>query len=379
MHVESAAAGENPTPEPNPDAPRRNRRTPDPVQDNLYHSAEDKQAVRHLEHVLLGENLNRTRGQVAEEAGLSLIQARRIWRSLGFPKLKTDDIFFTAADVEALKDLKHISESHGVSPECSVSLTRSVGQLMDRMVAWQIEALVEDMTATRGISDSKARHELLELLPELMDDLERVLTYGYRRMMNAAVLRLALRDENSENLDPTDLPLVRGVGFADMVSYTTLSRRMNEKTLSFLVKRFEERCAEIVAVGGGRIIKTIGDEILFLTETPEAAARISLMLSQLISEDPDLPEARVSFVWGRILPKLGDIYGPTVNLASRLVAHATPGVVITDEATAEVLDNDDRFKMTPMGAREVRGFGDMTPVAVTPGAGIGHELEIDFE
>ncbi|GGH63216.1 adenylate/guanylate cyclase domain-containing protein [Rothia aerolata] len=349
---------------------------PNPVQDNLYRSEEDLEAVRHLEQVLLGEERSLKRREAAEAAEVSLLSARKIWRALGMPNLTDQDTYFTPADSQALKDITALVRDYGITEEGTMSLTRSVGQMTDRMVAWQVEALVEDMVTHRGISDSQARHDLLKLLPELIEQLEQIVLYGYRRQLNAAVLRLALRGEKQGGVDPAALPLARGIGFADLVSYTSLSRQMNEKTLAGLVQSFEQRCAEVVAVGGGRIIKTVGDEVLFLAETPEAAARISLTLSKLIKEDPNLPEARVAFVWGRILPKLGDVYGPTVNLASRLVALAEPGVVLTDDATAEILDDNEEFVLNRLETRNVRGFGDVCPVAITPG--VGNELEIDF-
>lgn len=347
-----------------------------PVQDNLYRSEEDLEAVRHLEQVLLGEERSLKRREAAEAAEVSLLSARKIWRALGMPNLTDQDTYFTPADSQALRDITALVRDYGITEEGTMSLTRSVGQMTDRMVAWQVEALVEDMVTHRGISDSQARHDLLKLLPELIEQLEQIVLYGYRRQLNAAVLRLALRGEKQGDVDPAALPLARGIGFADLVSYTSLSRQMNEKTLAGLVQSFEQRCAEVVAVGGGRIIKTVGDEVLFLAETPEAAARISLTLSKLIKEDPNLPEARVAFVWGRILPKLGDVYGPTVNLASRLVALAEPGVVLTDDATAEILDDNEEFVLNRLETRNVRGFGDVCPVAITPG--VGNELEIDF-
>lgn len=347
------------------------------AQSNLYRTSEDRAAMRDLEKVLLGSNREFHRKETATQGGVSLLTARKIWRALGFPNLTDEDIFFTDADAEALKTITGLNRDHGLTEEGVISITRSIGQLTDRMVAWQIEALVEDMTTKQGFTDSQARQELLRFLPQLLDDLEEILIYGFRRQLSAAVLRLALRSNEQDVDDPTLLPLVRGVGFADLVSYTTLSRRMNEQTLADLVQTFEQRCAEVVAVGGGRIIKTIGDEVMFLTETPEAAARISLALSKLIKEDPHLPDARVAFVWGRILPKLGDIYGSTVNLASRLVAVANPGDVITDDSTAETLEGDQRFVLTPREVQEVRGFGGIRPVSLSPG--IGNELEIDFE
>ena len=151
--------------------------------------------------------------------------------------------------------------------------------------------------------------------------------------------------------DDAPLPLARAVGFADLVSYTSLSRRMNEKTLARLVQRFENKCAEIISVGGGRLVKTVGDEVLYIAETPAAGAEISLALCRAFTEDEILPEARVAMVWGRILSRLGDIYGPTVNLAARLTALADPGTVLVDSMTAAALEADERFVLAPRAGR----------------------------
>lgn len=355
-----------------------------PAQSNLYGSVEAKAAVGALERTLLGGNRSMTRREAAEAADVSQLGARKMWRALGLPNLAEDDVFFTPFDSEALRTISSIVDNENITEDGALSIVRSVGQMTDRMVAWQIEAIVEDMVAHQGVSDETARRTLLTVLPQLIDQLDDLIHYGFRRQLNSAVIRLALKAEKPTGAEDPDepedhrsLPLVRGIGFADLVSYTSLSRQMNESTLASLVQHFEQRCAEIVAVGGGRIIKTVGDEILFLTESPEAGARISLALSRIIEEDPELPEARVAFVWGRILPRLGDVYGPTVNLASRLVALAEPGVVLTDASTARVLDGDERFVLEAQSVRNVRGFGDVQPVAVAPG--IGTELEIDFE
>lgn len=345
-----------------------------PIQASQYQTEESKAAIRNLEQVLLGSSPTLTRKEAADQAGISLLSARKIWRALGIPNLSDKDVYFTEQDSAALRNIANLRVEHDLTEETLISVTRSVGQMTDRMVAWQIETLVEDMVTSKGVTDREARQQLLELFPEILGQLEQLATYAFKRQLNAAVLRLALRGDADES---DSLPLVRGIGFADLVSYTSLSREMNEKTLSDLVKTFEQRCAEVVAVGGGRIIKTVGDEVLFLTETPEATARISLTLSKLIKDDMNLPEARVAFVWGRILPRLGDVYGPTVNLAARLVALAEPGVVLTDSATAETLEDNQQFVLIPQGVRNVRGFGNVRPVALTPG--IGNELEIGFE
>jgi adenylate cyclase len=357
-----------------------------PVQANLYRSDESKAAVRALERTLLGSERGLRRREAARRGGLSLLSARKVWRALGFPNLTDDDVWFTEQDSEALRVLSTMVLEEKVTEEAALSLVRSIGQMTDRMVVWQVEALVEDMVVHEGMTDAAARRQLLHLLPDLIDAVERLLVYSWRRQMNAAVQRLAMRVERPDGSTSTDgaseeggsiLPLARGVGFADLVSYTSLSRQMNERTLANLVQRFEHRCAEVIAVGGGRLIKTIGDEVMFLAESPQGGAQISLALARAIRDDPELPQARVAFVWGRVLPRLGDIYGPTVNLASRLVALTDPGSVLVDASTAAVLAGDDRFILIPQATRNVRGFGDVQPVALSQGAGPG--LEVDFE
>ena len=359
-----------------------------PVQSNLYGSEESQAAVRHLDSLLLGSQRNLRRREAAHEADLSSASARKIWRALGFPNLSDDDVYFTNEDVRALKLVSSLVQDDKLSEEAALSLARSVAQLTDRMVVWQIEALVEDMVAHRDMTDARARRELLTLLPDLLQPLEQLLDYAWRRQLSAAVQRLAMRGERPDgstvilhdaapDVGASALPLARGVGFADLVSYTSLSRQMNERTLANLVQRFEKRCAEVISIGGGRVIKTIGDEVMFLSETPEGGAQISLALARIIKEDPLLPQARVAFVWGRVLPRLGDLYGPTVNLASRLVALTEPGGVVVDESTARVLRGDERFVLEPQPTRNVRGFGDVRPVAIAQGCGPLLEDEVE--
>lgn len=357
-----------------------------PVQANLYRSDESQAAVRALERTLLGSERRLRRREAARQGGLSLLSARKVWRALGFPNLTDEDVWFTEQDSEALRVLSTMVVEEKVTEEAALSLVRSIGQMTDRMVVWQVEALVEDMVVHGGMTDATARRELLHLLPGLIEAVEKLLVYSWRRQMNAAVQRLAMRVERPDGSTGTGpvaddgdtiLPLARGVGFADLVSYTSLSRQMNERTLANLVQRFENRCAEVIAVGGGRLIKTIGDEVMFLAETPEGGAQISLALARAIRDDAELPQARVAFVWGRVLPRLGDLYGPTVNLASRLVALTEPGGVLVDASTAAVLAGDERFILIPQATRNVRGFGDVQPVALSQGVGPG--LEVDFE
>ncbi|WP_232223601.1 adenylate/guanylate cyclase domain-containing protein [Arthrobacter sp. FB24] len=344
----------------------------------------ERLAAKALEARLLGGERKLRRREVAAGAGLSLLSARKLWRALGFPNLGDEDVAFTERDQAALSTVVDLVRAGKLTEEAAISVTRAIGQMTDRMVVWQIEALVEDMVHRQGVSDAVARKRLVNQLPSLVDALEEMLVYSWRRQLNAGVQRLAVRAEaglqaseegREGDEDDAPLPLARAVGFADLVSYTSLSRRMNEKTLAQLVQRFENKCAEIISVGGGRLVKTVGDEVLYIAETPAAGAEISLALSQAFTEDEILPEARVAMVWGRILSRLGDIYGPTVNLAARLTALADPGTVLVDSMTAAALEHDERFVLVPQKAEEVRGFGEIHPVLLQRGSGSGLVLD----
>ncbi|WP_120519791.1 adenylate/guanylate cyclase domain-containing protein [Arthrobacter celericrescens] len=341
-------------------------------------------AMKVLETRLLGGERKLRRREVSAAAGVSLLSARKLWRALGFPNFGDEDVAFTDQDLSALSTILDLVRAGKLTEEAAISVTRAIGQMTDRMVVWQVEALIEDMVMQQGIPDAVARKRLVSELPNLLDAMEEILLYSWRRQMNAGVQRLAIRAEaglraseagREGDEDDAPLPLARAVGFADLVSYTSLSRRMNEKTLAQMVQRFENKCAEIISVGGGRLVKTIGDEVLYIAETPAAGAEISLALSRAFSEDEILPQARVAMVWGRILSRLGDIYGPTVNLAARLTALAEPGTVLVDQATAAALGQDERFVLDPQATENVRGFGEITPVLLSPGRGKGLVLD----
>ncbi|WP_024820201.1 adenylate/guanylate cyclase domain-containing protein [Arthrobacter sp. 31Y] len=344
----------------------------------------ERLAIKALEAKLLGGERKLRRREVAAGAGVSILSARKIWRALGFPNFGDEDVAFTERDQAALSSILDLVRAGLLTEEAAISVTRSIGQMTDRMVVWQIEALVEDMVSEQGIPDAVARKQLVGQLPALVDSLEEILVYSYRRQLNAGVQRLAVRAEaglqaseegREGDEDDSPLPLARAVGFADLVSYTSLSRRMNEKTLAQLVQRFENKCAEIISVGGGRLVKTVGDEVLYIAETPAAGAEISLALAQAFTEDEILPQCRVSMVWGRILSRLGDIYGPTVNLAARLTTLAQPGTVLVDAMTAAALGQDDRFVLVPQKSENVRGFGEIHPVMLARGRGRGLVLD----
>ena len=155
--MEKSAPGSDPA-EQAGTAPHRSRHHHNRVQSQLYRSDEARQGVQELERALLGENRSMKRGEVADDAGGPLLTARKIWRSLGLPNLTDDDAYFTHADSKALTTVTSLIKEGKLTEEAALSLTRSVGQMMDRMVVWQVEALVEDMVINGGLTAVSYTH-----------------------------------------------------------------------------------------------------------------------------------------------------------------------------------------------------------------------------
>jgi class 3 adenylate cyclase len=123
--------------------------------------------------------------------------------------------------------------------------------------------------------------------------------------------------------------------FTDMVGYTVLSQHLGDQKLAEVVSRFEQLAHDIVTGLGGRVVKMIGDEAMFVVPEVVDAANIGLALSEAYADDDLLSDVRVALAVGPVLVQDGDYYGPVVNLASRLVGIAHLRIVlISDEVHA---------------------------------------------
>jgi adenylate cyclase len=313
-----------------------------------------------LEGAILGEGPSLTSEAVAEAAGVTLEEARRLWRALGFPDAG-DQPAFTEADLEALTSLVGAVDKGAIDFDTAVRLTRAVGQTMARLADWQVATLaarVEQLEAGEEATGSRIG-SALRLTKEVGLPFEKLLVYSWRRHLAAAVARVEAVGANHEDLHTTRVT----AGFADLVSFTALSNRLDEDRLGDLVEIFESRCADVVAARRGRVIKTLGDSVLFVSDDPVAAMDIALTIVEVIGHDNRLPDVRIGLATGSVVLQLGDVYGPPVNMAARLTAVARRNRVITDAATADLLP-DDRFETRLLPARPVRGFGLVEPVAV---------------
>ena len=109
----------------------------------------------------------------------------------------------------------------------------------------------------------------------------------------------------------------------------------------------------MVHADGGRVVKFIGDEVMWVTSTPELLAKVAIDLV----ENPRAQEAglqvRAGLGYGSVLAIGGDYFGNAVNLAARLVGAAAPGQIL---ASADVRDKLPDWPAIPLEPLILKGF-----------------------
>ena len=312
-----------------------------------------------LERVILGDLPGLTSTDVAHAAGVTIEEARRLWRALGFPDAGEQPAF-TEADLSALSTLVGTVESGAIDFDTAVRMTRAVGQTMARLADWQVATLarrVEQLEAGPEATGSRIG-SALRLAEQVGIPFERLLIYSWRRHLAASVARIEALGAAEEDLHTSEVT----VGFADLVSFTALSNEMEESRLGDVVEIFESRCADVVAGRYGRVIKTLGDSVLFVSEDPVQALEIAFDIVGVIGDDKRLPDVRLGLATGSVVMRMGDVFGPPVNMAARLTTVARRNRVIVDQTTADRLP-DTEFETRTLPARPIRGFGLVEPVA----------------
>jgi len=302
-----------------------------------------------------------TQSEVAESTGMDVELARRFWRALGFPDAEPDERMFTDLDVEALMTLQSMMDLGVADVDTSLQFARVVGSSMARIAEAEVSPAFRGMAIGPASQDTvEAADRFAQLADLSLPAMARLLEFVWRRHVQAAVRRaMLLRTRSGGGSRP-----VLAVGFADMVGFTTLSQQLSEQELADVVARFEEVAHDTVTVGGGRVVKMIGDEAMFVADSALDAARIGLALAEAYADDELLSDVRVALAVGPVLVQDGDFYGPVVNLASRVVNMAAPGAVIVTDAFHAALEDviseegaDAEFELGPLRPRRVKDLG----------------------
>jgi adenylate cyclase len=294
-----------------------------------------------------------TRVEVSELTGVPVDKLERFWRALGFPGVDDADTVFTDLDLEAVRIFQGMQALGAADIDTAVQMARVIGSCMARIAEAEL-----GMGAMVGPEPDPviAAESFASVADVTIPAMAKLLEFVWRRQVAAGIQRnMMLR---SHGLAPGQSP-VMAVGFADMVGFTLLSQHLSDEDLAAVVRRFEELSHDIVTSSRGRVVKMIGDEVMFVVDSVADAARIGLDLADAYADDDLLSDVRVGLSFGPVLNRDGDYFGPTVNLAHRIVNIGNPGTVLMSDEFRQALmaETPDEFTAKSLRPRELKDLG----------------------
>ena len=321
------------------------------------HGAEAEAALERIIEMVLGAPTYLTGAEAASYAGLSGDQATPYWRAMGFPDAGSERVF-TRSDAEALALVARWVREGVLDEGTSLEIVRAMGLTISRLADWQADLAARIIAE---LPDDVGPQDIEVGMADIMPGLEQLLIHTWRRHL-AAVLGRGL-GALSESADAPG-GFAGSVGFADVAGFTRLTRVLAEHELSSLVEGFETGAADLVALHGGRLVKTLGDEVMFVSQEADEAVAIAMELHDMFAQITSEARLRVGVATGPMILRMGDVYGSTVNRASRLTALARPGASVIDPATEEALTDPGRWVLRAQRPRPLRGLGLVRSISV---------------
>jgi len=265
--------------------------------------------------------------EVAAQVDIDVGFAAAIWRASGFVDARPFERRFAPGDIavfELFRDLAAL-----VGREHSLQLARTIGEAIARIADAEVALLrsnVEAPLAAQGQFVDVAR-TYAAVAGQLFPRITEVIDLFHRRQVELIGRRYSDVGAPVSSVNVVEL----AVGFADIAGYTGLSHRLDPSELAAMLARFEATTGDVIAASGATVAKRIGDAVMFVTNAPGVACALALELIEACTRER-LPKLRVGLSVGQVIVRQGDFYGPTVNLAARLVASADPGTALADAA-----------------------------------------------
>jgi class 3 adenylate cyclase len=284
-----------------------------------------------------------------------------VWQTFGLTVQDTETPVLTDRDLEALQTYLELEAVLG--EDMSHAFARVVGAAMARIteaVAASMRTGVDNVSVYRTGSElvtAKAYSEITKLVPRVGSALDAL----HRQHLEAT--RQHFEGIDSEGTDGVSFRC--GVGFADLSGFTSMSQQLPIGQLSRVLNLFEESATHTVQSHHGRIVKFLGDAVMWVSAQPQDLVSIAHALVTHPTAVEAGIQVRAGIAYGAVLAQDGDYFGSPVNLAARLVASAEAGQVLAAHEVTEHLDPAGFEVQAPL---PLRGYAEpVTPYAlVTP-------------
>jgi adenylate cyclase len=303
--------------------------------------------------------------EFVDRVGLSIEQLERIRLAAGLPPVHRgfDGDVFSVRDEATFVALNMGREMFG--EDAILQFVRVMGsalaQVAEAAVAVFGTRIEGPLVAQHAPADVRFKAELeatrlLALAGSGLDTL-------FRFHAETAIRRLAQARAGVDSFESARLV----VGFVDLVGFTPLAASVDARQLGELFDGFEALASDVIAEHDARLVKLIGDAVMFCALDANAACDIALTLVEQFSDDSNPVTPRGALALGEMLVRGGDYYGPVVNLAARAADLAVPHEVLVSEEV--VAASGDAFVFAPAGRRLLKGFDEPVALATLARAG----------
>ncbi|WP_046319586.1 adenylate/guanylate cyclase domain-containing protein [Mycobacterium sp. UM_Kg1] len=287
----------------------------------------------------------------AEALDVPVDEVAQAWRMLGLTVPSPDTAALSQADVDALATWRQMRSFLGEPVD---GFLRVLGATMARLAEAEssmIRLSEPDMWLghTRDeLRTARAWRSVAEYIPRIGAMIDAV------HRQHQVTLRTFLEGLSG---GPT-MGLMCGVGFADLTGFTALTRVLSSTDLAELLTDFTATVADVVHRDGGRVVKFIGDAVMWVSATGELLARAAIDLVNHPRARAAGLQVRAGLGYGEIISLNGDYFGTPVNLAARLVDVAAPGQVLASSCVRAELPN---WPATVQDPLTLKGFDEPVP------------------
>ena len=292
----------------------------------------------------------------AARAGLSLEEASTLWRALGFAVPSDGSLHLTSAEATMLQVFMGLGKEV-VGEERILGFARVLGWATAVLGEALVDAFRLQVEVPR-LGSGTSYAEIVDYYTQLAQASFPTFVEGLGVLTRAHMLRVS-RSAWTPDEQQSAVTREQTIGFADLVGYTGHSRTLSTTDLTMAVGRFETQVTDLVSRFGGRLVKFIGDEAMFVVEDPSMGCELALALVESFGSDPALPPIRVGLAAGPAVALHGDYYGEVVNLAARLVKAGDPSEVIVSDSLQQAVGEG--FVFEPASEMALKGFD--APVA----------------
>jgi len=293
--------------------------------------------------------------EIASLAGLTSARVQEIRLAAGLPPIDPEERVFSKDDARGYAAFGPAAQLLG--EQAARRFTRIAGSSLARIAEAAVSLfrvhiegpLRNAQVSEVALAEANAQSiETLHLIPVALQAL-------FKGHFDAAMRRLR-ESRPGKSVDTARL----AIGFVDLVGFTSLSRSMEPRDLAEMIEGFEDTAHEVATAHHGRVVKLIGDEVMFVAVDATAACEIALTIVERVAHDACITP-RGGLAFGELIFRGGDYFGPLVNLAARLAELAVPSeLLVTPEVAVHA--RSDRLRFEPAGRRLPKGFD--APVAL---------------